>query len=149
MPSSDSSVSPLRPRSSRAAAGDDFLSIMKLQMIADREERKEDRRLKEETLRETRREERLRREERSEDRRNTERMFAMAMGGIANYFSGSNTTTGSNTTNVANVRVPRNVANVRVPIENDLSREREEEEDNDEQEEQDDSSDVDSLAHVE
>ena len=32
----------------------------------------------------------MRREERSEDRQNTERMFTMAMGGMANYFSESN-----------------------------------------------------------
>ena len=36
VPTSDSEVSPLRPRSSRAAAGDDFLAIMKMQIIQDR-----------------------------------------------------------------------------------------------------------------
>ena len=142
---SDSSISPLRPRSSRAAAGDDFLAIMKLQMIADREERKEDRRLKEESLREMRREERLRREERSEERRNTERLFVMAMGGIANYFSGSNTTTASNPVNVENVRVTRNLPNVRVPAGIDMSRDTEVVEDN---EEHHDSSDDESFAQV-
>ena len=60
---------------------------MKMQMLQDREERKEDRRLQEEAMRETRREERVRREERAEDRRNTERMFMMAVGGMANYFN--------------------------------------------------------------
>ena len=56
-------------------------------MIQDREERNEDRRLKNESMREARREEHLRREKRSEDRQNTERMFVMALGGMANYFS--------------------------------------------------------------
>ena len=88
VPTFDLSVYPLRPRSSRAAAaGDDFLAIMKMQTIQDREEQKEDRRLKNEQMREARREERLRREEQSEDRQNAERMFAMAVGGMANYFS--------------------------------------------------------------
>ena len=83
----DVSISPLRPRSSRSAAGNDFLAIMKIQMIQDRAERKEDRILKVEAMREARREERIRREERAEDCRNFERMFAMAIGGMANYFS--------------------------------------------------------------
>ena len=74
-------------------------------MIQDREERKEERRLKEEAVGETRREGRNRREERAEDWRNTERMFAMAVGGIASYFSGSN---------------KRNVSQISVPTENDL-----------------------------
>ena len=86
-PNSDLSVLPLRPRSSRATAGNDFITTMKIHMIQDREERNEDRRLKNESMREARREEHLRREKRSEDRQNTERMFVMALGGMANYFS--------------------------------------------------------------
>ena len=40
VPVSDSSVSPLHPRSSRAAAGDDFLSIIEIQMMQGMEEKK-------------------------------------------------------------------------------------------------------------
>ena len=63
----DVSVSPLRPRLSKAAAGNDFLAIMKMQMILDRAGRKEDRRLKPEEMREARREDQIKREEQAED----------------------------------------------------------------------------------
>ena len=80
----ESNPSPVaRPRASRAAAGDNFLSIMKLQMIQDKEDQKQDQLIRAEERKETMRMESNRREERIEDRRTMERMFMMAVGGFA------------------------------------------------------------------
>ena len=80
----ESNPSPVaRPRASRAAAGDDFLSIMKLQMMQDKEDRKNDQLIRAEERKEQMRMESNRREERIEDRRTMERMFMMAVGGYA------------------------------------------------------------------
>ena len=135
----DDLVSPLRPRSSRAAAGDDFLAIMKMQMIQDREERKEDRRLKEEAMREARREEQMRREERDEDRRNTERMFEMAVGGMANYFSAAPKTRRART---------HPIESEYTMVDNEEEGEEEEEDDDTQCQQEDGLSDLDSFGEV-
>ena len=83
---SDNNTTPIvRQRPSRAAAGEDFLSIMRMQMTQDREDHKEERIVRAEERRDAIRVENMRREERDNDCKSMENMFMMAVGGFAAY----------------------------------------------------------------